>query len=156
MSFGSGETRRWWWRLRGFSIPEDWGTWTDGSPAIAMFRVGKACELRAEFVMYPFVPDDNREMSVDVTVNGLLLDTWVFRGPDSIEPRMRCVRIPEEVIGEDGAIWLVLIIKNSRSPNQLGLSDLDPRSLGIGLREVTLRAWDASMTLRHCVHQLSE
>ncbi|CBE67979.1 MAG: glycosyltransferase family 4 protein [Candidatus Methylomirabilis oxygeniifera] len=152
LSFGSGETRRWWWRIRGFSIPEDWGTWTDGSPAIAMFRVGQACELHAEFAMHPFVPDKSREISVDVTVNGLLLDTWVFRGPDSIESRMRCVRIPEEVIGEDGAIWLAFTIKNSRSPKQLGLSDLDPRSLGIGLREVTLRAWNASMTAKCCVH----
>lgn len=152
LTFGSGETRRWWWRIRGFSIPEDWGTWTDGSPAIAMFRVGQVCELHAEFVLHPFVPDENREISVDVTVNGLLLDTWVFRGPDSIEPRMRCLRIPEKVIGEDGVIWLVLAIKNSHSPNQFGLSDLDPRSLGIGLREVTLRVWNASMTLRHFLH----
>ncbi len=139
LAFGSGETRRWWQRIRGFSIPEDWGTWTDGSPAIALFRVGKACELHAEFVMHPFVPDKDREISVDVTVNGLRLDTWHFRGPDSIEPRMHYLRIPQEVIGEDGAIWLVFAIKNSRSPNQLGLSDLDPRSLGIGLRQLTLR-----------------
>ena len=139
LAFGRGETRRWWQKIRGFSIPEDWGTWTDGSMAIALLRVSKPCELRAEFVVHPFVPDKKREISVAVTVNGLLLDTWRFRGPDSIEPRTRHLRIPKEIVGDDGAIWLAFAIQNARSPRQLGLSE-DTRSLGLGLRGVTLRA----------------
>ena len=139
LAFGRGETRRWWQKIRGFSIPEDWGMWTDGSMAIALFRVGKPCGLHAEFILHPFVPDKNRKISVAVTVNGLLLDTWRFRGPDTIEPRMCHLRIPKEVVGEDGAIWLAFAIQDARSPRQLGLSE-DSRSLGLGLRGVTLRA----------------
>lgn len=139
LAFGKGETRRWWQKIRGFSIAEDWGMWTDGGMAIALFRLGKTCDIDAEFVLHPFVPDKKREMSVAVTVNGLLLDTWRFRGPDTIEPRTRHLRIPRDVVGEDGAIWLAFAIKNARSPKQLGLSD-DVRSLGLGLRGVTLRA----------------
>lgn len=141
LAFGRGESRRWWQKIRGFSIPEDWGTWTDGNMAIALFRVGKRCELRAEFIVHPFVPDRNRKISVAVTVNGLLLDTWRFRGPDTIEPRTCHLRIPREVVGEDGAIWLAFAIQNARSPRQLGLSE-DSRSLGLGLRAVTLSAWE--------------
>jgi glycosyl transferase family 4 len=141
LEFGSGETRRWWQKIRGFSIPEDWGMWTDGSMAIALFRVGKSCGLHAEFVVHPFVPDKKRELSVGVTVNGLLLDTWHFRGPDSIAPRTRRLRIPKEIVGEDGAIWLAFAIKDTRSPKQLGLSE-DSRLLGLGLRGLTLRACD--------------
>lgn len=142
LTFGSGDAPRWWRRIRGFSYPEDWGSWTDGSPAIALFRVGESCALHAEFVLDPFVPDKDRAISVAVTVNGLLLDHWSFHGPDSLGPRQRLLRIPREIIGDDGAIWLVFNIKNSRSPGQLGLSD-DPRALGVALHEVTLRATSA-------------
>ena len=138
LAFGKGETRRWWQNIRGFSIPEDWGIWTDADMAIALFRVGTPCELDAEFVLHPFVPDKKREISVAVTVNGLLVDTWRFRGPDTIEPRTQRLRIPKSVVGADGAIWLAFGISDTRSPKQLGLSD-DGRSLGLGLRGVTLR-----------------
>lgn len=139
LAFGRGETRRWWQKVRGFSNAEHWGMWTDGSMAIALFRIGKPCDLDAEFVVHPFVPDKKREISVAITVNGLLLDTWRFQGPDTIEPRTRHVRIPKEVVGEDGAIWLAFALVNARSPRQLGLSD-DSRLLGLGLRGLTLRA----------------
>lgn len=139
LAFGTGETRRWWQKIRGFSHSEDWGTWSDGPMAIAMFRVAEAGELRAEFVLHPFVPDKKRELTVTVTVNGLLMDTWRFRGPDTTEPRTRSLRIPQDAVGQGGVIWLAFAIKNALSPRQLGLSD-DARALGIGLHGVTLHA----------------
>jgi len=139
LSFGKGETRRWWQKVRGFSIAEDWGMWTDSGLAIALFRIGKPREVDAELVLHPFVPDGNREMSVAVSVNGLLLETWRFSGPDTIEPRTCRLHIPKEIVGEDGAIWLGFAVRNARSPKQLGLSE-DVRMLGLGLRGVTLRA----------------
>ncbi|MCM2253270.1 MAG: glycosyltransferase [Ramlibacter sp.] len=139
LAFGTGETRRWWKKIRGFSHPEDWGTWSDGSMAIAMFRVAEAGELRAELVLHPFVPDNKRELTVTVTVNGLLMDTWRFRGPDTTGPRTRSLRIPQDAVGQGGVIWLAFAIKNALSPRQLGLSD-DARALGIGLHGVTLHA----------------
>jgi hypothetical protein len=141
LAFGSGETRRWWQKIRGFSSSEDWGTWTDGSTAVALLRVERPCDLHAEFVVHPFVPDRRRELSVAITVNGLPLDTWRFRGPETIEPRTRHLRIPKDVVGEDGAIWLAFAVNKAQSPKQLGLS-ADSRLLGLGLRGLTLRACD--------------
>lgn len=139
LSFGSGEPLRWWQPIRGFSAPEDWGTWTDGSPAVAMVRVGAACELQAEFMLQPYLPDTHREISVEVIVNGLPLAAWTFRGPDSSGPRRHCVRIPAHVMGADGTLWCTFNVKNHRSPAQLGRS-ADHRALGLGLYGVTLSA----------------
>lgn len=138
LSFGKEAASRWWKGVRGFSMPEDWGTWTDGSTAIALFRIGKPCMLQAELLLEPFLPDQSRSISVDVMANGVHLANWSFQGPDNVGLRLRHLSIPKDIIGVDGAIWLVFNINHTRSPKELGISD-DPRALGIRLHELTLR-----------------
>ena len=104
-----------------------------------MMRVGAACELQAEFMLQPYLPDKHRGISIEVIVNGMPLPAWAFWGPDSLGPRPPCVRIPAHVMGADGTLWWTFNIKNCRSPEQLGHS-ADARALGLGLCQVTLRA----------------
>jgi hypothetical protein len=96
-------------------------------------------DLEAEFSLFPYLPDANREIQVDIVANGVALDKWLFNGPVDFTSQKRTLRIPKNIIGEDGAIWLVFQIKNTRSPHQLGLSP-DARVLGIGLRSVVFQA----------------
>jgi hypothetical protein len=116
----------------GWSSPELWGTWTDGTDAqlTVMTKASEGMEVVLQVVAHAFVHRAHPRLSVDVKVNGFDAGCWAFRA--SNEPREMNLTVPE-AWNRSSEIVLDFHIREPRSPIELGLSK-DDRKLGIGLR----------------------
>jgi len=122
------------YRDKGWSSPEAWGTWTDGSRATLDIRFSgmpkgpvRMYVEKAQTLIHPLHP----EMPVEVGVNGSHLASWIF---DSAGISTHQVEIPPGKL-RDGKCGITFDIPNPASPAKLGLSD-DVRRLGIGIARI--------------------
>ena len=112
--------------LSGWSSPEDWGTWSDGSSAALHVGVVPASgRWRAIFTFRVFGPGRKRKA------------IWVRRGAEAGAVKWRAVPndvVQQEIIfqGNSEDMTLHFSFPDAQSPLELGMSK-DPRKLGIGL-----------------------
>ena len=127
----------------GFSAPEPWGCWTDGERATLACRLrsGGRGDVVLGFYVKAFVSAAHRDMSADVEVDGVPLESWRFTWPWGAVAGWRRLRIPADRARSDGTIDVAFGIRWPKSPADLGLGD-DPRRLGLGLSAIGVRrAW---------------
>jgi len=124
----------------GWSTPESWGTWSDGTEARLTLCLdpppGRVLVIEA--LAQGFVAPAHPRLEVEVRVNEDAVAVWLFKG--DTEPRTRRLRIAAELacVRE---LELNFHIGDPRSPRELGLSD-DTRRLGLGLRTLKILQGD--------------
>ncbi|MBK5529963.1 hypothetical protein JFT91_28315 [Pseudomonas sp. TH08] len=121
---------------KGWSVPETWGTWSEGSDAEITLRVmpdTHAIVLEASaFAMPPALTQ-----RIIVSINGeQVLSTRLTQVQDNrLEiPLSTAIR---ETLGKGGLLKLQLHLPDAVSPQQLGLNG-DSRVMGLGLRTLTV------------------
>jgi radical SAM protein with 4Fe4S-binding SPASM domain len=126
-------------RNSGWSLPENWGTWTDGESAEIALTIDdkKRTDLVLEMECRAFVGLMHPEIEASVSANGQHLDTWKFlfdsgHGGD----HTRSIVIPSAVREGSPKLKIRLGIRGARSPQELRIS-ADPRKLGLGVRKMS-------------------
>ena len=120
--------------------PEAWGSWTTGTTADLVLPIPQLPQndLILTGVVKAYVSGRNPRQEVEVSVNGRVIDRWVFRD-GSLQQRK--ARIPASVLRDYFIKPLIrgtFQIKNPVSPAELGLAG-DKRPLGLGVQELTVR-----------------
>ncbi len=121
--------------VRGFSVTEPWGVWTDGPSALLIGRIpageaGLRLVLTAAAYRLPWVGDP---LTVGVAVNGRPVAS-LLAGPQPAEMR---IPLPADAVGVDGGVVVDLRIDDPTVPVRFGVSP-DRRALGLGLRAVRI------------------
>jgi SAM-dependent methyltransferase len=125
--------------VEGWSGPEPWGVWSEGSVAKLRFHfnprpVGK---LILHIRLNGFIPTQTSVREVDVSVANKLIERWGF---ESAHPSgERRLIVDQEMIGSDGGLEIGFDILKPESPAQFGISG-DARMLGIGLVSLIVNA----------------
>ena len=125
--------------LHGWSTPEEWGVWTDGSKAGIGFRPRfkerNAGDLLLLIEGQAFVSPKHPSLAIEVLANGSKLGVWQLVA--GVEAGELVAKVPRALVPDDGNLRITFIIKDSVSPKELGISD-DSRRLGFGLRKLSL------------------
>ena len=120
--------------LFGWSEPEPWGVWSDGTIAMLQFDPPPDIEtFVVEIVLAPFVPDAAHPLTLTVCSRGGDPQRNVSFAFDSGE--LSAIELP---ITGGGPVELLFRFSARASPRQLGLGD-DTRLLGAGLHRLMLR-----------------
>jgi hypothetical protein len=125
--------------LRGWSVPEKFGRWTDGRTAELLVRLDPLppqdllMTLDVVTSIGGFV-SPQPEIVVRVLVNDAPLDTWVFHQENQSTPRM--VVIPATLLEQTRGMVITLRIAQPHSPRELGFNRKDKRNLGIMVRSI--------------------
>jgi 2-polyprenyl-3-methyl-5-hydroxy-6-metoxy-1,4-benzoquinol methylase len=118
--------------LDGWSPPEPWGVWSDGSAAKLRFYLSPrpAGKVVLRLRVSGFLPVQSSIRDVDVLIADKLVERWSF---DSENPAgERRVVVDQEAFDSNGGLEIGFKILKPESPVQYGLSR-DARKLGIGL-----------------------
>jgi hypothetical protein len=119
--------------VQGFSVPEPWGTWTEGNRAVLAFRLNPAPhrDLNLTLANYAYVLPKHPLQRVEVVVNGHSLQTLSYVQPGAVETRL--VKIPKAVAMErGGAVTIELLLPDAVTPSELG-EPADLRRLALGM-----------------------
>jgi hypothetical protein len=122
----------------GWSLPEDWGTWSDSEVSSLIVKLGQVPDgdLLLAIEGRAFVNQKYRRQEIDVSVNGVIVDRLIYASPETVE--LKTLRIPRSVVsGENGLVLIEFMFRHAKSPSELGSSN-DRRRLGLGLISMTL------------------
>lgn len=118
---------------------EPWGQWTQGVYAELLIPLppGASPPLDITLQAHALVTLAHPLQSVEVSVNGRLVQIWEFRKTNAQTLRLRVEQFP------DGQVVLGFRVRRPASPAELALGN-DPRALGLGLQGLTLSAGAAN------------
>lgn len=118
--------------VEGFAGVEDWGTWTLGERAsiAMMFREHPQSDLDLIVAAVPFLHGTHSRLRVEILLNDVAVGQWSFAKNAVDQCQMR---VPASLVGADGHVTIAFVIDAPRSPEEVGLSALDPRKLGLGI-----------------------
>jgi hypothetical protein len=121
----------------GWSAPEPWGRWTEGSRAIIRLSTDarSGSDLALHLRAHAFLGSRKRQ-DVVVNVNEVSVGEWIFDEPGVVE---KSFRIPASALRPDRILNIELKIGSPERPIDIGLNN-DPRSLGLGLVEARITA----------------
>jgi len=125
------------YKLKGWSVPEPWGTWTDGYRAELSFslqgNILGTATLTVEAGAY--VRPGHPCLRVLVVCGCSVTGEWAIDTPEIVR---RTLRFSDSMIARsDNNLRVAFHIVNPASPQELGESD-DGRLLGLGFRSVRL------------------
>jgi hypothetical protein len=118
--------------LIGWSLPEPWGTWSDGPLASLTLHPSAAGPVQLALSAQGFVAGG--PMRASVIIDKRLVGELVFDANNS--RKEATFAVPREAIS-DGTITVEFQVAKPRSPKELGMST-DPRKLGIGMHWLRL------------------
>lgn len=120
----------------GWSMPEDFGTWTDGPRADLRWRwLQRPDGMLLTLTAAANVTAARPEQRVDVFVNGTKVDSWVFQYGEEVTTRGAIVR-PELVALADSA-EIRFELPDATSGATLGASN-DTRQLALAVHELSV------------------
>lgn len=126
---------------RGWSIPEDFGTWTDGdmSTIIMKFRDTSVKPTRLLLEASAFLSKNKKnDFTVDILINNKIIGTLNYNITYGENMETQEIKIPDNSLNTlSGAIEIKFVMHPTLSPYDLGLS-LDTRKLGLGVKSLTL------------------
>jgi len=126
--------------LRGWSIPESWGTWSLGEQSEVALRLAEPLgkEIRLRVKANPFVHPGRPVKEIAVFVNDKQVAMWSYKLGEGMENRT--ANIPTNIYQRrDGVLRIKFVSKTVESPKQAGLS-ADTRPVSLGLVELALTA----------------
>ena len=123
-------------RIAGWSVAEDWGTWTCNGQALLLMRLPAKLTCQLSFEGYAFVTENHRRQTIRVLANGHQVAEWRF--VFGVEPPPLNLTISVDLLPEHGDLLLTFECPDSQSPLALGLS-ADARQLGLALRSMCVR-----------------
>jgi hypothetical protein len=131
----------------GWSEPEQWGVWSDGSDASILLWLGgetasdAQLQLDANGFVSPKCPEQQIEVSVNSTSIGEL--AYSLQKPNGLQS----MHISRELLNSrHGLVELRFRFRNYISPTRLGLG-ADSRSLALGLKALVLKPAERSIGL---------
>lgn len=120
ISFAAGAASRP-YALLGWALPEDWGMWSQAATASVVIKLGRAParDLLLTIEGRAFVDPTHRAQQVEVSVNGVRLDTLTFASPRA--PESRTLRVPQAALaGSKGLVMIRFAFPEARA-RALGL-----------------------------------
>jgi len=119
----------------GWSIPETWGTWSDGNQAFLTIPcppIGNnySTPILFEMELVPVTMPTNSHITIHINIDDNLLWSGSLINDDIIS-----IILPAEVCRSNNIVKIEILIDNPISPLLLGLSE-DSRKLGIGLKRI--------------------
>jgi len=125
--------------IYGWSVPESWGTWSDGDNAWLVLNVSNLPEDDVKLLIkgHAFLPDQLPSQEIDIMVNSQYAAT--LRYDQRSNDMVRTVKLPKRLAWEQGGLLLVKFnFKNAKSPAELSVSD-DNRRMGLGFVSLEFR-----------------
>jgi len=125
--------------LRGFSLPEASGRWTDGKEA----SIGLALEspatsaLKLTARVAAFVIPEHSKQAVDILVNGNQVGRWEFHFGEQIAERH--IVIPHSVANGARKLLITFLLPDAVVPADLKFNS-DARMLGISVAQIRVSA----------------
>jgi hypothetical protein len=121
----------------GWSYPESWGVWSDGSHASIVFSkltaVPSSMQVEGHTVNTPLHPSQ----SVNISINGVPAGRFQMSSEATSSFTVVVPQIARKSIREMGVVRIDFGFPDAAQPRELGTSD-DGRRLGIALRAITL------------------
>ena len=123
----------------GWSVGEDWATWTVGKESGLALRLegGPPRDLELRARVTPFVVRQRPTQAVEVVANGTPVGRWTFSLQDGGGTERRAI-IPAQVASEKAPLELSFQIADPRSAAEVGGADV--RKLGIAFTTLSLSA----------------
>jgi hypothetical protein len=133
LSFGQQEHRMWWRPLKGFSIPEEAGVWTEAESASFEFFSPAARAFKISLFARPFIVLQKSEaIAFKLLVNGQVVGDYNFTSSDYFELQLD---FTSPNANQLSLLTLTFNFAPLLSPHALGLN-LDARKLGLFLRSL--------------------
>lgn len=122
---------------RGWSVSENFGTWTDGEIATLQLELqpDAPADLTLRVKAAPFLNASTSRQNVRVMANGVEVGKWSMDSPSAQNWE---IEIPKAVAFQRPLLQIEFMIEKPMSPSELGLTG-DTRRLGIGVEEVQLK-----------------
>ncbi|MBR0850291.1 hypothetical protein JQ543_21280 [Bradyrhizobium diazoefficiens] len=119
----------------GFSTLSDGDfTWTDGPKSSVTFEPPQqAANIELAMQVFPFLTPQIPKRNVRVLINGELAATWEFEEAKYVT---KVVRLRPD---SGRLIKITFLQSDTPSPKELGLSQVDPRHLGLAFKTMTLQ-----------------
>jgi len=120
---------------KGWSSPEDWGTWSEGRQADVLLPVPRAGMHKAIFTFGALVTPGHPAQHVKVTIDGVAQPGLNITRPDLVDYEFE---LPAASGDAGGFVKFSFELPDAASPAQLGLND-DNRMLAIGLHKIKIQ-----------------
>ncbi len=122
---------------RGWSSPDEGGTWTDGDAASLLLAPASSTSAPVLLTLesQAFTPPQQPFISVGVAVNGVAVAHWLFLAGEPLRPRTAL--IPAGLAARSPELRIVLTPDHPASPASYGLSR-DDRQLGLHVASLRL------------------
>gem|GEM_PF-949448 len=136
----SGKGAGFLYAAEGWSIPEDWGCWTEGKEARIVMRISghTGPELTLNMTYWGIWGQKQPCQKVTFTGNGYAIATQeVCPGNNGGEATTHSYRLPAGLVSADGLLDIRIKTPDATTPKQLGLNE-DPRVLGVGLKTLQI------------------
>lgn len=119
----------------GWSSPESWGTWSEGSSAILFFPINPSTINSISIEFNALISSTHPLQRVEIFVNGVSLSPLAVKESSRIVE----VKLPEAVKVESfSSVTVEFRLPDAATPKSIGLGD-DGRALALGLKAVTFR-----------------
>lgn len=126
-------------RLLGYewSLPENWGVWSDGNLATMNFELEEIPkgDLLLELESIAYVNEQHPEQTIKIYINNHHIENLRYKYPS--KPEVRKIFIPRQYLLEKNGFMNIEFRMNPLSPKDFGNS-LDNRRLGIGIISMRL------------------
>ena len=120
--------------FEGWSTPENWGIWSNGSTAIMKLPLPRATAKELVISMKAFVSKNHPQQQVSIFMNDMLTKKLTLNAD---KYQLVELDIPRSV-AEQGLLTLRFEMNHPISPEELGISQ-DKRKLGIGISSVVYK-----------------
>jgi len=109
---------------------EAWGIWSDGNYSDLLIKFKHPISFNINMDMHAYTPQEYPRQSVDLLINGKILQRLLFTQDDSY--KNISITVSKEDFRLNGYVNIGFKINNPVSPRKLGISR-DGRNLGVGL-----------------------
>lgn len=121
----------------GWSGPEPWGTWSDGTVAKVVLPLANSIPKTILIESGAFVSPAYPRQDVDILVNDVTAKVVSLTGDTGNVIEVTVPEVLKEQLVETRVLRLEFRLPGAISPKDIGLSD-DPRKLALGLYAITL------------------
>ncbi|WP_312663982.1 hypothetical protein [Pantoea sp. CTOTU49201] len=126
----------------GWSIPESFGTWTDGDVSNLIMKIEKKSAnptlliIEANAFLFEHKKDD---FFVDIWINNYKIGTLIYSTLNGDNLQIKKIRIPTNSLNiKNGVIDIKFVMNPTISPYALGAGN-DTRQLGLNVKSLTLQ-----------------